>query len=508
MGKKKTKVISFYCALLTALAVLFGSIPPAFAMDARNNSGGIYDQTEYQEVIFVTGKPIVVKGTIDARQSVRNGAGTVVMRFNLENPDQGVKVTRNITLAVTEEKNKKQTITTMEVKSFSETIKVGKNNYKLDDFQFTKSVITDDRPAADYFTGNWSGRKTYNFNGKNGTVEVSFQGNSIGYENPWSTTETQNISGTVSFDGDISVGEAVYSDDWSGTFGTDVTYSTGSQMSYKPNDVLAISFPGGYVLVREASSAMTYSCRMPEMDENGVSERGWDSWRDTLSTNSFPVYERLPVYSFNDMSGHWAREDAEILTGLGVMSSGKYFGPTISMTRGEFARALARALELTPEETAKKPVTRNIRLPWGNPAQNDEDESLFEDVNTNHPYYSDIKAVSENDLLTGTGNGKFSPEKPLTRAQAVTAFIRALGFENQAVSYAPQVFRDEASIPDWARESFSIASSIGLISGDAFGYANPNQKLTRAEGAALLHRFIQYLQDDLRYEYRDRVLNY
>ena len=74
--------------------------------------------------------------------------------------------------------------------------------------------------------------------------------------------------------------------------------------------------------------------------------------------------------------------------------------------------------------------------------------------------------------------------------------------------YAVPTFRDAGSIPDWAKEAFFTAGSIGLISGDAFGYANPNQNLTRAEGAALLHRFIVYLQDDLRYEYRDRVLNY
>lgn len=493
-----------------ATAFLLGSVTPVSAMDFRHDSGGIYNEKEYQEVIYVTGEPIVVTGEMEVRQSVKNGIGTVTLRFDLENIDEDVELTRNITFSVTEEKSNKQTITNVKINSFSESIDVGENNYELDDYQFTKSVITDDRPAADYFTGNWSGKKIYKFNDEDGTVEVFSQGGSVGYENPWSSTETQNISGTVSFDGKVSVGDAVYSDDWSGTFNTDVTYSTGSKISYEANDLLAISFSGGYVMVQEASSALSYTCRLPELDKNGISEGGRDSWSDTLSTDSFPVYKRLPVYSFSDMSGHWASEDVGIITGLGIMSAGNYFGPSINMTRGEFARALARALELTEAETQTTQTTApRFQLPWGNTASEDsEEESLFEDVNEDNPYYEDIKAVYENGLISGTGNNCFSPNDPLTKAQAVTACIRALGFQNQGIGYATQTFKDDGSIPSWAKEAYYTASSIGLVSADALGYANPNQVLTRAEAATLMHRFIEYLQDDLRYEYRDRLLNY
>ncbi len=498
-------------SIFLAASLLLGSVTPVWAMDFGHTSGGIYNEKEYQEVIFVTGKPVVVTGTMDVRQSVRNGTGTVTLRFDLENVAKDVELTRNITFSVTEEKRSKQTITNLKITSFSESIDVGENKYELDDYQFTKSVIIDDQPAADYFTGNWSGKKIYKFNDEDGTVEVFSQGSSVGYENPWSSTETQNISGTVSFDGKISVGDAVYSDDWSGTFSTDVTYSTGSKINYEANDLLAISFPGGYVMIQEAGSALKYSCRLPEMDKNGISEKARDSWSDTLSTDSFPVYNRLPVYSFSDMSGHWAKEDVGIITGLGIMSAGNYFGPSIKMTRGEFARALARTLELTEEETqTTQKAAPRFQLPWGTPSggEDSQEESLFDDVSEDSTYYKDIKAVYENGLLSGTGNGCFSPDTPLTKAQAVVACIRALGFQNQGMSYATQPFRDDGSIPSWAKEAYYTAYSIGLVSPDAFGYANPNQVLTRAEAASMMHRFIQYLQDDLRYEYRDRLLNY
>jgi hypothetical protein len=149
-----------------------------------------------------------------------------------------------------------------------------------------------------------------------------------------------------------------------------------------------------------------------------------------------------------------------------------------------------------------------LRLPWGNPSSGSEDESIFGDVGVDHPYYAEIKAMYDNDLISGTGNGNFSPDAPVTRAEAVTAFIRALGFENQGLGYPSQVFWDDASIPDWARSAFYTANSIGLVTPDAFGYVNANQVLTRAEAASLLHRFVTYLQNDLRYQYRDRVVNY
>lgn len=129
MGRRKSR-FQVCLVLITVSAVIFGSIVPVYAGDPRNNSGGVYDESEYQEVIFVTGEPVIVKGTIDARQSVKNGKGTVSLRFDLKNTDndEDIKLTRNVTLGVTEETTKTQTVSTMEVKSFSETIKIGKNS--------------------------------------------------------------------------------------------------------------------------------------------------------------------------------------------------------------------------------------------------------------------------------------------------------------------------------------------------------------------------------------------
>ena len=55
------------------------------------------------------------------------------------------------------------------------------------------------------------------------------------------------------------------------------------------------------------------------------------------------------------------------------------------------------------------------------------EESLYKDVKTSRWSYEDIKYVTEEGLMTGTGNGKFSPAEAMTRAMVVTVLYRLQG---------------------------------------------------------------------------------
>ncbi|NLK01057.1 MAG: S-layer homology domain-containing protein [Clostridia bacterium] len=442
------------------------------------------------------------------------------MNYRLENKEEGIVLTRNISYSTEEEEKGDQIIWVTRVNSFSENIRAGKDNYRLDDFQFSKSIITDKKPAVDYFSGSWTGRKTYKVNNTAGEIVVSFQGETVGYDNSWGNTETQRIWGNISFDGDVTFEEEVHHDKWSGTFHADVTYNKIKHIRYQENEPQQISFPGGHVLVEEEDHSLKFMSELPLRDGRGLARGGWDTRRFNLNMKSAPTYERLPVHFLRDMSNHWAKGDVELLYGLGIFSGGEYFGPGAPMTRGEFSRSLARALKLEIIEEKKdnnrRPQQRprpNIQLPWGpiggqQPEEEDKaDAPMFIDVPDDHPYYGDIKAVNDKDLIRGTGPGYFSPESPLTRAQAVATFIRALGFEHLAPPmYSRTGFADDGRIPDWARGAVHVASDIGLVGGDRYGYFHPNQEMTRAEGASLINRFVQYMQDDLRKEYRDKIM--
>ena len=69
-------------------------------------------------------------------------------------------------------------------------------------------------------------------------------------------------------------------------------------------------------------------------------------------------------------------------------------------------------------------------------------------------------------------------------------------------------FADDSKIPAWAKDSIYAAREIGLVQGDSYGYVHPDEVMTRAEAAAFLYRFIRYLQNDIKKDYRDRILYY
>jgi len=111
--------------------------------------------------------------------------------------------------------------------------------------------------------------------------------------------------------------------------------------------------------------------------------------------------------------------------------------------------------------------------------------------------------------MLGKGDNRFAPNEYITKAEAVVVFIRALGFESLAPApVAVTSFRDNDLIPEHARNAAYVAQKIGLIQSDNKGNMNPNKKLTKAEGAAMLKNLIKYLQEGIRKDYRDRLINY
>ena len=133
---------------------------------------------------------------------------------------------------------------------------------------------------------------------------------------------------------------------------------------------------------------------------------------------------------------------------------------------------------------------------------------MVQDVPVSDPNYTYVKEAINQGLVQGSG-GYFLPAESLTRAQAITILVRALGFDYNAPApgYTTS-FVDDTSIPSWARDSFYMASQMGLLTGDASNRAHPNRAMTRAEASALLVRFLGFLEKDLQKDYRENIMLY
>jgi hypothetical protein len=176
-------------------------------------------------------------------------------------------------------------------------------------------------------------------------------------------------------------------------------------------------------------------------------------------------------------SGSWYNDSVrfasshELFTGTGADK----FSPEASMTRGMLVTVLYR-LENEPPATG----------------------DLFADVASDAYYANAVLWAAANDIVFGTGAGKFSPDTEITREQLATMLHRYHQFSilnsqfSIDTSSDVSVFPDADDVSDWAEDAMRWAVSIGLIQGRD-GALAPQGTATRAEVATVLRRFIEQL---------------
>ena len=103
-----------------------------------------------------------------------------------------------------------------------------------------------------------------------------------------------------------------------------------------------------------------------------------------------------------------------------------------------------------------------------------------------------VTSVTHNAYMKGVGNGKFAPDKSLTRAEAVTLLNRAvLGMDDSATaSYASSAYFTDVPASFWGAGAINYAGSQGYLSVlNTSNNFNPNNPITRAEFLALLCKY-------------------
>lgn len=119
----------------------------------------------------------------------------------------------------------------------------------------------------------------------------------------------------------------------------------------------------------------------------------------------------------------------------------------------------------------------------------------FADVAKGSWYYEGVRYAYENGLMSGTGEGTFSPDLPTSRGMLVTILYRLAG--SPAAGSAS--FTDVAK-GQWYADGVAWASANGVVSGYADGSFRPNDTITREQMAAILYQYarIQGKLDDSR----------
>lgn len=127
-------------------------------------------------------------------------------------------------------------------------------------------------------------------------------------------------------------------------------------------------------------------------------------------------------------------------------------------------------------------------------------ETEFTDVKPSAWYAAAVEYVVDNGLFSGTGNGKFSPNLGMTRAMFVTVLGRKSNVDTDL--YTGSSFTDVA-VGEWYSPYVEWAADCGVVSGTGNGKFSPNAKITREQMAAMLYRYAKLTRNEENYRDED-----
>ena len=205
--------------------------------------------------------------------------------------------------------------------------------------------------------------------------------------------------------------------------------------------------------------------------------REWQDIRDTTTiTGDQPAADEEAEEGnnpFTDVSeDDWFYDDVMFVYENGLMEgiSSTQFGPYETQTRGRMAEILWRM------EGSPAPKVKNS----------------FADVEDGARYADAIAWIAENDILSGYNKDSFGPGDPITWEQLAVMFYRYAQYKGYDISIkgSQEELKDMDSTMDDAGKAVLWAVSNGLIREEADVLSALQDPVSRAEIAAMLHRFI------------------
>ena len=120
-------------------------------------------------------------------------------------------------------------------------------------------------------------------------------------------------------------------------------------------------------------------------------------------------------------------------------------------------------------------------------------KNSFTDVEAGKWYADAITWTAENGIFAGYGKDKFGPDDPITREQLAAIFYRYADYKGYDLTVKGDLdkFKDADKITDYAKTAMQWAVGSGLVNGKSGNLLDPQGTATRAEIAAMLHRFIE-----------------
>ncbi len=488
------KIIILCIVFILSFQVLFAEIATfeAGLVEEETLKKNVYN---YTEVLFITGEPIILKGTVTIPKEVKGDKKTynLTYKYDLKNIEKSANLTRTVTYKITKEKKKNQTIIDVEISKLDEKIDIGGEQYILDSFQYNKSKIEDNTPSVDYHSGNLYLKRMYYLGtplenkGKVTTTITSKgdEGTMIGYDHFWGNAETYIAKMKI---------KSEKEETWEGFVDIKVSDQTFSSFKYQTTAPENISFTGSYVRQDKVENVLQYTYDLPDLSDKKKRNKG----EKTLRNDKVVDGTSMIIPYFKDTKGHWAEKEIFLLASLEIIDNeSEYFNPNAYLTRIEFAKMISNAIA-DIEERTKSDYIRDLR-----PGK----KQIFYDIPKDYPDYNYVKFVYDRGIMIGASD-YFNPDSSITRAEVITIMIRSLGLVNRAPQLPFETrYMDDKYIPTWAKRSVYMADEVGIVEGYPDDTIRPKKFVTKAEGAKIIKSLIDLMKDNIRIDYREKIIN-
>ena len=190
---------------------------------------------------------------------------------------------------------------------------------------------------------------------------------------------------------------------------------------------------------------------------------------------SFLIWQPNMAYA-DELSGHMHESGLRYLISKDALlqdANGSY-RPNDTVTRGEFATYIAKALNLEKK-----------------------DNITFTDVPDTYLFATDIKLAATAGIITGYTDGSFKPNARISREHMAVMLIRAVDYLKIPKGTPSTTFMDNAAIFKDFRQDIAIGADLGLIKGSSNGMFLPKDNATIGEASTFVLRLI-LLADDVK----------
>ena len=297
-----------------------------------------------------------------------------------------------------------------------------------------------------------------------GDYEVRIAATNNGFASEAVQVHVSPYTGRFSYEISTSVGDnGTISVDRCATEGERVTITVSPDDAYKLDDLSVTA--GGKEVEVTANDDGTFSFTMPSGDvkisATFVEDPDWTEPEEP-STEVSEIFTDVPA-------NHWAVAAIQYVYDNGLMTgiSANEFAPEATTTRAMIVSMLARLENVTSAESAG-----------------------FSDVSDGDWYATAVNWAATEGIVSGTGEGDFSPNAAITREQLAAMLMNYAAYKGEDVSARADLsaYTDQPSA--WATETMQWAVAEGLISGVTADQLQPQGNATRAQVAAILERFL------------------